>query len=78
MSFAAESMERLKAAHDRLHEVILERDELLETLRAVHVETRPGVRPHSTDSYLPPHIFDRVAAAVAKHTSAQLSGTVKE
>lgn len=32
MSFAAESMERLKLAHDRLHEVIRERDELLEAL----------------------------------------------
>lgn len=32
MSFAAESMERLRLAHDRLHEVIRERDELLEAL----------------------------------------------
>lgn len=59
MSFAAESMERLKLAHDRLHEVIGERDELLEALIGV-----VRVADRATDE------FDAARAAIAKATGA--------
>lgn len=58
MSFAAESMERLRLAHDRLHEVIRERDELLEALRKAKT------------CALSTEVRDVVDAAIAKATAA--------
>jgi hypothetical protein len=45
-------------------------NDLRAVLRAVYDETREGVRPYSTDSYLPPHILAQVAAAIDKATPA--------
>ena len=38
---------------------------MLDALRAVLAEVTPGVRPYSTDSWLPPHVVEQVRAAVA-------------
>jgi len=74
MSFASESMERLKLAHDRLHEVIRERDELLKALQAYvqHDESDPDQgRPGSP-------FHERLVAgraAIAKATSMERSAS---
>lgn len=43
-----------------------QRDELLEALKAAAGEVTLGVSPYSTDSYLPQHIRELVASAIAK------------
>lgn len=42
--------------------------ELLEVLRTIVLETMPSSpqRPHSTDSYLPPHLVAAAQAAISK------------
>lgn len=44
---------------------------LVDALRSVAAEVAPGLRPYSTDSYLPPHVCDEVAAALRLYDLAQ-------
>lgn len=67
MSFAAESMERLKLAHDRLHEVIRERNELLE---ALHVSERALTAAVLGKTAFVGTALTEVRAAIAKATSS--------
>jgi len=46
----------------------------LETaLRAIMAEVTPGIRPYSTDSWLPDHLIEAAQAALAAHTGAALA-----
>ncbi|NNM70199.1 MAG: hypothetical protein HKM00_09610 [Gallionella sp.] len=60
----------IKTANWPFNQKTLDYDDPLAVLRAVAGEISETVRPFSVDSYLPPHICDRVFAAIAKAEKA--------
>lgn len=42
----------------------------IDALRQILAEVTPGIRPYSTDSYLPSHLVDLAQRALDRHTTA--------